>query len=708
MPVDRKVPPSRLVVRWHRRVARRSVACFVLFFFVTARIVVGQQDDPSDIFLKAYLSAQQGEKLEHQNRFKTALAKYRFAGSLIEELRKSHAGWQPAVVEYRGRKISEGILRLQERMTRQTELNANASPLPEIAPAAPESDAWSEPGPEVVAPQANETASDVSRDTTTKGATKKLRDQVSQLEAALNKTRGDLQTARNEKEVVDRNLKETDSKLRRAENELDDTKKSERETRQQLTELQESLSASKASDADRDTEQEQLRKEIAELKQAVVEADQARVTAEKQRDDTQAKFAEADSHVVALERERHEALSRLKSAQETEQRFQLFITEKNDLQQKLATAEEKIRKLSEADPPSSEKLAEMEHQMAQLQQELADSQNSNHYLAARTAELDVELDRAGAELQAAKLAGANSEESAQLARENELLRNIVVRERQEEVHRDEARKLVLAELDRLNVRSDVLSKQIEFLAQPVTKLTSEELALFRQPVVSISEENPGVFKASFVFEKKSPTSSVASTKSGTTTTTTPNVVPDDLQKIARTAHNNVEQGKYRAAEKQYQEILETDPNNLDALSNLGVVYFRLGRIRSAESTLKKALALEPNDDFALTTLGIVHYRQSRFDDALMELRKAIEINPNSATAHNYLGITASQKGRQEEAEKEMLQAIAKNPNYADAHFNLAVILITTQPASKELAREHYARATALGTQPSPPLEKLLQ
>ena len=75
-------------------------------------LAVAQQDDPSEIFLKAYLSAQQGEKLERQDRFKTALAKYRFAGSLIEELRKSHAQWQPAVVEYRGRKISEAILRL--------------------------------------------------------------------------------------------------------------------------------------------------------------------------------------------------------------------------------------------------------------------------------------------------------------------------------------------------------------------------------------------------------------------------------------------------------------------------------------------------------------------------------------------------------------------------------------------------------------------
>ena len=688
----------------HRVVRCGAAWLAAVFFFAATMLAVAQQDDPSEIFLKAYLSAQQGEKLERQDRFKTALAKYRFAGSLIEELRKSHAQWQPAVVEYRGRKISEAILRLQERITRQTQLNASASPLPDIAPAAPESDAWSEPGPEALAPQPRETVSERSRDTSVKVATKNLRDKVAELQAALDKTRGDLETARKEKGIVDTRLNETNSKLDRAQNDLDEAKKSERQTRDQLAQLQESK-ASQGLEGNSDKEQQQLRAEVAQLKGAVAAADQARVTAEKQRDDTQAKFAEANNHIVALGRERDDALSQLKSAKESEQRFQSLVVEKNDLQQKLASAEEKVRKLSEGDPKSTEKLAEMERQMAQLQQQLIETQNRNSYLAARAAELDVELEHASTELQAAKLAGANSEDSSQLARENELLRNIVVRERQEEARRDEARKLVLAELDRLKVRSELLNKEIEFLAQPVTRLTTEELALFRQPVVSISSEKPGVLKMSFVFEKKS-TPNVG--KSNAISTAAPNALPNELQDVAVAARKNVEQGKYRTAEKQYQTVLAKDPKNLDALSNLGVVYFRTGKIRSAESTLKKALAIAPTDDFVLTTLGIVHYRQSRFDDALKELRKAIELNPNSATAHNYLGITASQKGRQEEAEKEMLQAIAEDPNYADAHFNLAVILITTQPSSREFAKEHYARATALGTQPSASLERLLQ
>ena len=673
----------------------------VVFFFAVTVVAVAQHDDPSEVFLKAYLSAQKGEKLEHQDQFKTALAKYRFAGSLIEELRKSHAQWQPAVVEYRGRKISEAILRLQERITRQTQLNASANPLPDIAPAAPESDAWSEPGPEALAPQRRETATERPSDTTVKATTKNLRDKVAELQAALDKTRGDLEIARTEKEVVDTRLKETNAKLDQAQNGLDDAKKSERQARDQLAQLQESVK----SEGHGDKEQEQLRAEVAQLKGAVAAADQARVTAEKQREDTQAKFAEANNHIIALGHERDDALSQLKSAKESEQRWESLVAEKNDLQQKLTAAEEKVRKLSESDPETTQKLAKMEQQMVQLQQQFTETQNRNYYLAARAAELDLELEHASTELQAAKLAGANREDSSQLARENELLRNIVVRERQEEARRDEARKLVLAELDRLKVRSDLLNKEIEFLAQPVTKLTTEELALFRQPVVSISIDNPGALKMSFVFEKKL---TANFEKSNAMATAVPQALPSELQDVAIAARKNLEQGKYRTAEKQYQTVLAQDPKNLDVLSNLGVVYFRTGKIRSAESMLKQALSIAPNDDFVLTTLGIIHYRQSRFDEALKELRKAIEINPNSATAHNYLGITASQKGRQQEAEKEMLQAIAKDPNYADAHFNLAVILITTQPSSRELAREHYARATALGTQPSPSLERLLQ
>jgi len=702
------------------RTRRAFAALLVLFLFLwITHVLVGQQDDPSEIFLKAYLSAQQGEKLEHENQFKTALAKYRFAGSLIAELRRSHADWQPAIVEYRGQRISEGILRIRERITRQNALSASTSPLPEVAPSLPESDDWSEPGPEVVAPQSERIVTQTSRDVASNEATKKMREKADQLQTALNKARGDLEAAQKEKEAVNSRLQETNSKLEKAQDDLNKARKSEREARDQLVQVQESVKGAQASQENSAREKQELLSEIAHLKDAVTVADQARVTAEKQRDDTQAKFAAANEQIAALEHQGDEAFAQLSLAQGSDQGVQLLLAEKDDLQQKLANAEEKVRKFGESYPMNAKAFAEMNERIGQLQEQLSESQKRNDYLTARAAELAVQLDEPGTELQVAKVAGANSEETAQLTRENELLRNIVVRERQEEARRDETRKLVVAELDKLKIRSATLNKQIEFLAQPVTKLNGEELALLGQPVVSVSDQRAGLFKASFVFEKKSAPNSdgtaKADARSGGESDARINKLdssktdlPWKMRGLVRVAGKNFQQGNYKAAEKQYQQILAEDPNNLDAVSNLGVVYVRNGNLRSAESTLEKAVAITPDNDFLLTTLGIVQYRQSKFDEAIVQLTKAIAINPKSATAHNYLGIAASQKVRQQEAEKEILQALANNPDDADAHFNLAVILITTQPGSKELAREHYAGATALGIEPSPSLEKLLQ
>src|SRR5437660_6127570 len=213
---------------------RASVASLILCFFLGVTALVGQQDDPSEIFLKAYLSAQQGEKLEHENRFKTALAKFRFAGSLIEELRRSHSDWQPAIVEYRGRKIGEGILRVQERISRHDELSAAASPLPEVVPSLPENEAWSEPGPEVVAPQGLDTISQGPSDGAIQEATRKLRRKVDQLQAALEKSRGDLETTRKEKAGVSTQLEETSCRLQDAQKEIESSKESERSASDEL------------------------------------------------------------------------------------------------------------------------------------------------------------------------------------------------------------------------------------------------------------------------------------------------------------------------------------------------------------------------------------------------------------------------------------------------------------------------------------------
>ena len=484
---------SRFTLPLHqvaRRVSRALLVC--LFSTVFVCVLPAQQDDPSEIFLKAYLSAQQGEKLEHENRFKAALAKFRFAGSLIEELRRSHSDWQSAIVEYRGRKIGEGILRVQERISRHDQLNAAASPLPEVVPSLPENEAWSEPGPEVVAPQGFEATSQGASDGAIEEATRRLRRKIDQLQTAVEKSYRDLETARKEKEAVSARLEETSSKLANAQKEIQASKESERQARDQLAQTQASQENSTT---------EQLRVQIADLRNDVALAEEARATAEKQRDETNAKLAEANKQIVAAEQQRDEAFTQLKTGSEREQPAQALLAENLDLRLQPANLEKNTP--ANDNSTNAEELVGVKQQVAQVQQQLAESQKQNQYLVARIAELWVQLDTAGA-----KLTGQNSEETDRLLRENDLLRNIVVRERHEETRREDARKLILAEVDRLKIKSDALNREIEFLAQPVTKLNSEEINLLRQPVISVLDKGRAAVTASFIFAKKSAGDSV--------------------------------------------------------------------------------------------------------------------------------------------------------------------------------------------------------
>jgi Flp pilus assembly protein TadD len=730
----------------------RLILLAASLFCIATPLSPAQSDDPSDTFLKAYMTAQQGEKLEHENQFSAALAKYRFAGTLLDQLQKAHPDWQPAIVEYRGRKVSESILRVQNKTKTQENVSGSASPTEntlaphESMPSVPVAKEASAP-----APSGKPVPVNTPNDLAIEQATRKLRDRVDQLEAELQKSRTQMTAAENEKQSLNSRLDETKSSLDKAQSDLERAKTAEKQVRDQLTEAQSSLKKTAEAGSKDSKAQEALRSEIAQLKKAVTTAQQGRSAAEKERDDANAKVAaadqqrasaskerdeantratEADQKVVSANKERDEALAKLKGLQDTQQRVEVLVAENSDLKQKLADAEKTIREVSEGKPKKEKELADVKKQIVDLQAQLAASQKQNQNYEATVAQLRSQLDEASKQLEQVKLVGATPEETAKLTKENEMLRSIIVRERQEEARRDQAKKLMLAEFDKLQIKSETLTQQIQLLAQPVTRLTTDELALLRQPVVSISDNNPGTVKASFTFAKNTsnmppppqsaPPASPRSEKSMSTDNppqstssgyTIPAMfkpnVPPDVVDLAWQAKENFEKGKYHTAEKIYQEILTKTPNNLYSLSNLGVVYFRTGKLKAAELTLKKAVGLAPKDEFTRTTLGIVYYRQAKYDNAIAELTRSLGINPKSSTAHNYLGITASQKGWQEAAEKELLEAINENPNYADAHFNLAVIYATSSPPAKEQAKQHYAIATKLGAEPDPSLEKLL-
>ncbi|MFN2475108.1 MAG: tetratricopeptide repeat protein [Chthoniobacterales bacterium] len=717
-----------------KKIGLISLAGFLLFLAAPTPLCA-QSDDPSETFLKAYMTSQQGEKLEHDNQFKAALVKFRFAGTLLEELRKAHAEWQPAIVEYRARKVGESIMRVQSKVGTEADLAATSEQPPPTTPAPiaptappllPQNAGPAEPSIDVGKPRAGEArmpmpaaavAASTPSDAAIKEATKKLQDKVDQLQAELQKSRKEYSTVEKEKETLTTRLTDTNSKLEKAQLELQKAHGAESQAREQLAQAQDSLKKIQAGGNTGGKAAEALRAEISQLKSALAAAEQGRAAAEKEKEDASGKLSEANTEIADIKKERDDLVTQLQNSGEAAQRVQVLVAENSSLTKKLAEAEKTVREISDDKPKKEQEIADVRRQVEQLRQQLAGSQKQNHDFEVTVADLRSQLEKAGSELDKAKLTGANPEETARLTKENDMLRNIVLRQRQEEARRDQSRKLMLAEFEKLQIKSETLNQQIDLLAQPVTKLSTEELALLRAPVVATSDVDPNAVTASFAMAKQAPPTAAAppAAASKTAATPGPNVettfkpgVPEQLVPLAKEAKENFDAGKFRASEKLYDQILAKSANNLYALSNLGAVYYRTGRLKAAELTLKKAVMLAPKDEFSRRTLGIVYYRQSKFDEAVTELTKALAINPKSFIAHNYLGITASEKGWQEAAEKEMLEAIAANPEYVDAHYNLAVIYATNKPPAKELAKQHYSKAVELGAEANPSLEQLLR
>ena len=156
----------------------------------------------------------------------------------------------------------------------------------------------------------------------------------------------------------------------------------------------------------------------------------------------------------------------------------------------------------------------------------------------------------------------------------------------------------------------------------------------------------------------------------------------DGETLAMTVLDALEMGKNRqdsddlsGATDIYQQIHMADPNQVDAVHQLGLISHRLGEYDLAADLIASALAMAPNFAEAHSNLEVVFFDQGRLDEAAECYRKAITLNLDYAEPHNNFGALNQRLGDLEQAVDGYRKAIAINPDFADAHNNLATMLL---------------------------------
>lgn len=152
-------------------------------------------------------------------------------------------------------------------------------------------------------------------------------------------------------------------------------------------------------------------------------------------------------------------------------------------------------------------------------------------------------------------------------------------------------------------------------------------------------------------------------------------------------------GNLSHAEWICQQILQQQPNSIEALELLGRMAHQVGKLKEAIAYYQKLIALLPDYAEAYYNRGAVLHSLGQLVDAIADYQQAIKLQPDYTEAHYNLGYALHQQGNLSAATEHYQQAIALNPNQAEAHANLAYIF--QHQGQIEAAITHYQQAIAI-------------
>jgi tetratricopeptide (TPR) repeat protein len=97
-------------------------------------------------------------------------------------------------------------------------------------------------------------------------------------------------------------------------------------------------------------------------------------------------------------------------------------------------------------------------------------------------------------------------------------------------------------------------------------------------------------------------------------------------------------GNWDAARQVFEQLLEADPYQIEALLNLGNVHFRQNHFPQAEEAWQKAIQIDPTIQNAYLNLGKLYYSQQQYDKALSYWTIYTALAPTKAQVYLNMGL----------------------------------------------------------------------
>ena len=133
----------------------------------------------------------------------------------------------------------------------------------------------------------------------------------------------------------------------------------------------------------------------------------------------------------------------------------------------------------------------------------------------------------------------------------------------------------------------------------------------------------------------------------------------------------VQQRRLSEAVREFERVLEENPENYGAHINLIGLYGDLGKPTQAERHYEQALVLASDRPVLYNNIGTVRLRYGRVTKAVSAFAKAVELDPSYTRAWRNLGKAQFDAGKRSEAEVSLLKSIALDDTDRQTHYFLA-------------------------------------
>ena len=128
------------------------------------------------------------------------------------------------------------------------------------------------------------------------------------------------------------------------------------------------------------------------------------------------------------------------------------------------------------------------------------------------------------------------------------------------------------------------------------------------------------------------------------------------------------------------ESSQSQPQNAELLE--GSQFLQQSNFKAAQESYKQTLEREPENLEAIYGLGIIYQYEKKYEEAKSYFERALSSYGENGAILNSFGVVAANLGDNESARDSFEKAVQIDPNFLDAQKNLAEIYIATKEYEK--------------------------